>query len=223
MSILFVLLMFLVIITISYFRSPELYQVAGTRPQPRLSPIATPKMERSAGLAIPQGYWFHPGHTWSVKEGPDDARIGIDSFAANLIGQIDKVDVIGENRWVRQGQKVMTIHCGKTAIDMVSPIEGVITSINREALEDPKTIVRDPYEKGWIAMVKSPDLPVNQKNLVQGSMVAPWMQNCLTRMTSMVPQMSPAMAADGGLPEAGLLMRVEPAVRASLLKEFFLA
>ena len=222
MSILFVLLMFLVIITISYFRSPEVYELAA-RAQPALGTVATPKMERSSGLAIPQGYWFHPGHTWSLKEGTDDARIGIDSFAANLMGQIDSVDVIGENRWVRQGQKVMTIHCGKTAIDLVSPVEGVITAINRDAIEDPKTIVRDPYEKGWIAMVKSPDLPVNQKNLVQGPMVPVWMQNCLTRMTLMVPEMANAMTADGGLPEAGLLRRVAPDVRENLLREFFLA
>jgi len=222
MSILFVLLMFLVIITISYFRSPEAFELAA-RPQPALAPVATPKMERSFGLAIPQGYTFHPGHTWALKEGADDARIGLDGFAANLIGQIDKIDVVGENRWVRQGQKVMTIYSGKTAIDLVSPIEGVVTAINRDAIEDPKTIVHDPYEKGWIALVKSPDLPVNQKNLVQGSMVAPWLQNCLTRLTTMVPQMAPAMAADGGLPESGMLGRVTPEIRQSLLKEFFLA
>jgi hypothetical protein len=64
---------------------------------------------------------------------------------------------------------------------------------------------------------------VNQKNLVQGPMVAPWMQNCLTRLTNMVPEMAQAMAADGGLPESGLLARVAPDTRESLLKEFFLA
>ncbi len=222
MSILFVLLMFLVIITISYFRSPEVYELAA-RPQPALKPVLAPKMERSGGLAIPQGYWFHPGHTWGLRVSPNDARIGIDSFAANLLGQIDRIEVIGENRWVRQGQKIMTIHCGKTAIDMVSPVEGVIMAINRDAIEDPKTVVHDPYEKGWIAVLKSPDLPVNQKNLVQGPMVAPWIQNSLTRLTSMVPEMSQAMAADGGLPESGLLNRVAPETRDSLLREFFLA
>ncbi|MFZ3263249.1 MAG: glycine cleavage system protein H [Terriglobales bacterium] len=222
MSILFVLLMFLVIITISYFRSPEIYELAA-RPQPGLGPIATPRMQQTAGLAIPQGYWFHPGHTWGLREGPNDARIGIDSFAANLIGKIDKIDVIGENRWVRQGQKIMTIHCGQTAIDLVSPVEGVIMAINHDAIEDPKTIVHDPYEKGWIALLKSPDLAVNQKNLVQGPMVAPWLQNSLTRLTAMVPEMSQALAADGGLPESGLLARVAPDIRQNLLREFFLA
>ena len=221
MSILFVLLMFLLIITISYFRSPAHEMTA--RPQPSVGPFVAPKMERSMGVSIPQGYCFHPGHTWAMKEGLDNARIGLDSFAANLIGQIDRIDVVGENRWVRQGQKVMAIHCGETTIDLVSPIEGVITAINHDAIADPKTIVRDPYEKGWIAMVKSPDLPLNQKNLVQGTMVAPWLQNSVTRLTAMVPQMAGAMAADGGLPVAGLLLRVEPDVRKKMLQEFFLA
>lgn len=221
MSILFVLLMFLVIITISYLRNPEGYELAA-RPRPALAPLVTPKMERSGGLAIPQGYLFHPGHTWTLKVGLNDARIGIDSFAANLLGHIDHIDVIGENRWVRQGQKVMTIHSGKTAIDLVSPIEGVITAINRDAIEDPKTVVHDPYAKGWIAILKSPDLPVNQKNLIQAQMVAPWMQNSVTRLASMVPELAPTMAADGGLPESGLLTRVTPEVRQNLVREFFL-
>ena len=221
MSILFVLLMFLLILTISYFRStgPEVV----VRAQPSLGPMASPKMERAFGMSIPEGYSFHPGHTWMVREGPDNARIGLDSFAVNVMGRIDRVDVIGENRWVRQGQKVMTIHCGDTAIDLVSPIEGVITHINRDAVADPKMILRDPYEKGWVATVKSPDLSVNQKNLVQGSMVAPWLQNSLTRLNGMVPQMAPAMAADGGLPVAGLLGQMEPDVRKMVLQEFFLA
>jgi glycine cleavage system H lipoate-binding protein len=221
MSILFVLLMFLLILTISYFRStgPEVV----VRAQPLLGPMASPKMERAFGMSIPEGYSFHPGHTWMVREGPDNARIGLDSFAVNLMGRIDRVEVIGENRWVRQGQKVMTIHCGDTAIDLVSPIEGVITNINRDAVADPKMILRDPYEKGWVATVKSPDLSVNQKNLVQGSMVAPWLQNSLTRLNGMVPQMAAAMAADGGLPVAGLLGQMEPDVRKMVLQEFFLA
>jgi len=220
MSILFVLLMFLLIITISYFRSPAHAVVA--RPQPG-APMPSPRMDRSLGMAIPEGYCFHPGHTWMMKEGLDNARIGMDSFTTNLVGQIDRIEVIGENRWVRQGQKIMTIHAGETAIELVSPVEGVITAVNHDIFADPKIVLHDPYEKGWVATIKSPDLAVNQKNLMQGSMVAPWLQNSFSRLTSIVPEMAPAMAADGGLPVAGLLTRVEPDVRKNILKEFFLA
>jgi hypothetical protein len=71
--------------------------------------------------------------------------------------------------------------------------------------------------------VKSPDLIVNKKNLVQGSMVAPWLQNSVTRLNGMVAQLAaPTMAADGGLPLAGLLTRVAPELREKLAKKFFL-
>ena len=221
MSILFVLLMFLLILTIGYFRTSG--HEAVVRTQPALAPMPSPKMERTLGVSIPQGYCFHPGHTWMLREGADMARIGLDGFAANLIGQIDRIEVVGENRWVRQGQKIVTLHSGDTSIDLVSPVEGVIMSINHDAIGDPKVIVRDPYEKGWVFTIKSPDLPVNQKNLVQGGMVAPWLQNSVTRLNSMVAELAPAMAADGGVPVAGLITRVAPEIRQKLLKEFFLA
>ena len=54
-------------------------------------------------------------------------------------------------------------------------------------------------------------------------MVAPWLQNSVTRLNSMVTQLAPTMAADGGLPVAGLLTRVPAELRETLAKEFFLA
>jgi glycine cleavage system H lipoate-binding protein len=219
MSILFVLLMFLLIISFSYFRTRNEVTV---RPQPATGPQA-PRMEREYGFQIPQGYCFHPGHTWTHREGSDNARVGIDSFATNLIGKIDRIDIIGENRWVRQGQKLITIHAGGETFDLVAPIEGVVTSTNRDLVEEPTLATRDPYQKGWVATVKSPDLAINQKNLMQGGMVAPWLQNNVTRLNGMVAQLAPSMAADGGLPTPGLLVRVTPELRQKLLKEFFLA
>jgi glycine cleavage system H protein len=221
MSILFVLLMFLLILTISYFRTSGAEMVA--RLQPAAGPLASPKMERSLGMSTPQGYSFHPGHTWVLREGLDNARVGIDSFAANLIGTIDRIAVIGENRWIRQGQKIATVYRGDVAIDLVSPVEGVIMAVNRDVVEEPAIIGRDPYEKGWIATVKSPDLAINQKNLVQGEMVAPWLQNSVTRVNGIVAELAPTMAADGGVPVAGLIARVGPEIRKKLLAEFFLA
>jgi glycine cleavage system H lipoate-binding protein len=217
MSILFVLLMFLLILSISYFTREK----QPLRTQPVAGP-RVPRFEREYGFEIPQNYAFHPGHTWVVKEGPDSARIGLDSFAANLIGKIDHIDVIGQNRWVRQGQKIMTLKSGSTTIDLMSPVEGVITAVNPEALEDPSLVTRDPYKNGWIAMIKSPELDINQKNLVQGVMVAPWMQNNVTRLNAMLGQLSPALAQDGGLPLSGLLARVAPELRKKLVQEFFL-
>ena len=219
MSILFVLLMFLLVMSISYLRTRNEVTV---RPEVWAGPQA-PRMQREYGFSIPQGFSFHPGHTWLHKEGGESARVGIDSFAANLLGPIDHVEVAGINRWVRQGQKLVTVASGGQRFELVSPVEGVITAVNQDVVEDPKVIGRDPYQAGWIAIVKSPELALNRKNLVQDGMVAPWLQNSVTRLNSMVAQLAPTMAADGGLPTTGLLTRVTPEVREKLAKEFFLA
>jgi glycine cleavage system H protein len=214
MSILFVLLMFLLAMSISYFRTRQ-EVIAEVRPGPQ-----APRMQREYGFSIPDGYCFHPGHTWVMREGSENAREGVDSFAANLLGKIDHVEVAGVNRWVRQGQKLVTLKSGGAAYDLVSPVEGVVTSVNEDAIDDPSVIARDPYQNGWLAVVKSPDLAMNQKNLVQGGMVAPWLQNSVTRLNGMVSQLAPTMAADGGSPMAGLLTPVEPELREKLAKEF---
>jgi glycine cleavage system H lipoate-binding protein len=221
MSILFVLLMFLLVMSISYFvtrnQQPEVRaEASASAPRPV-------RMERQYGFQVPQDYCFHPGHTWVRKEGGETARVGVDAFAVNLLGKIDRVAAVGENRWVRQGQKIASVSSGGTTVDLLSPVEGVITALNTEAIQDPGMIARDPYDHGWLAIVKSPDLEINQRNLVQGPMVAPWMQNNVTRLNALVGQLSPTMAADGGVPLAGLLSRVDPELRDKITREFFLS
>ena len=219
MSILFVLLMFLLIISVRYFIEPRVQPVVEpqivAKPQP-------PLVKREYGFEIPQGYCFHLGHMWATKTGTEDARVGVDKFVTNLMGKIDHIDVRGADHWVRQGQKLITLHSGDTSLDLLSPVEGVVMAINNDALRDPSLVTNDPYENGWIAIVKCPDLKVNQRNLIQGSMVAPWMQNNVTRLNAMLSP-TPALAQDGGGPISGLLPQLTSELRQNVVKEFFLS
>jgi glycine cleavage system H lipoate-binding protein len=219
MSILFVLLMFLLIISVTYFvkRPGEAVQPAMVAAVPPL-----PEIEHEVGFDVPKGYCFHPGHTWVLDEGRQNARIGLDAFAANLLGKIARIEVSGINRWVRQGQKLVTVTHGGITADLVSPVEGIVMSVNPQILNNPDLLVNDPYQEGWICIVKSPDLGTNVRNLVQGTMVAPWMQHTLGRLTNLTSQYVTATAADGGLPVRGLLAQVEPGLQRRLISEFFL-
>jgi glycine cleavage system H lipoate-binding protein len=218
MSILFVLLMFLLILAAGYLRSRSDIAV---QPQPSPGP-PTPRIGREYGFPVPEGYSFHPGHTWVASEVGENTRVGLDSFAANVLGDIERVDIVSPNRWIRQGQRLMTLKGDGGSIDLLSPVEGVITEINHDLINDPTLANRSPYKDGWVAVIKSPDFAINQKNLIQGAMVPPWMQNNVTRLNSMVGQLSPALAQDGGLPVNGVLARVTPEVRQQIVKEFFL-
>ena len=180
MSILFVLLTFLLILTVMYFRRPEessdALQVVPSKT------LAAPIMLQTAGLEVPQGYCFHPGHTWIRDEGHQDARVGIDAFAGNLFGKIDAIEMATLNRWVRQGQKLCTVKREGQSADLLSPVEGVLVSVNHEVLKNPNLIVEDPYKDGWLCVIKAPELAINAKNLLQGTIVAAWMQNSITRL-----------------------------------------
>ncbi len=219
MSILFVLLTFLLIITVTYFRRPtEEMQLQPEVPRPRTAPV----MAKLAGFEIPTGYSFHPGHTWVSDEGHQNARVGMDSFAAQLFGKIDRIETVELNRWVRQGQKLWTVTHNGTAVDMLSPIEGVVVSLNHQVIKNPSSVGNDPYKDGWVCVVKSPDMHTNMKNLIQGPLVAPWMQNTLNRLSALASQYSPALAQDGGLPVSGLLSQMDPATQERIVREFFL-
>jgi glycine cleavage system H lipoate-binding protein len=177
---------------------------------------------KQGGFEIPQGYCFHPGHTGVVDEGRQNARVGIDAFAGNLFGKIDSIEVADLNRWVRQGQPLCTVTREGRSIQMLSPVEGVLVSVNHEVLKNPNLIVDDPYKNGWLCVVKAPEMATNVKNLLQGTIVLPWLQNSLARIGAMVQQLSPALAQDGGLPVKGLLFQIDDATQHELVCEFFL-
>ncbi len=220
MSILFVLLTFLLILTVMYFRRPE--AAANTLQTAPVKKLAAPLMVKVAGFEVPEEYCFHPGHTWVVDEGRQNARVGIDAFAGNLIGSIDSIEVADLNRWVRQGQPLCTITRDGRSVEMLCPVEGVLVSVNHEVLKNPNLIVDDPYRNGWLCQIKAPEMSTNVKNLLRGAIVPAWMQNSLARVGAMVQQMNPALAQDGGLPVKGLLFQVDANAQQQLAKEFFL-
>jgi glycine cleavage system H lipoate-binding protein len=220
MSILFVLLTFLLILSIMYFRRPEV-PVAAVQVAP-FQKVGVPKMIKTAGLEVPENYCFHPGHTWVHDEGRQNARVGIDAFAGNLFGHIDAIELADLNRWVRQGQKLCRVKQGEKSLDLLSPVEGVLVSVNHEVLKNPNLITEDPYRDGWLCVVKAPELATNTKNLLRGPIVPAWMQNSIARLGGMMQQLSPALAQDGGLPIKGLLFQVDASVQQKLVKEFFL-
>jgi glycine cleavage system H lipoate-binding protein len=220
MSILFVLLTFIVVMTVNYL----FFHV------PLQAPVETkitvrpkiPVMAKEAGFSIPRGYSFHPGHTWVVREAGVNARVGIDKFAAELAGAIDRIEVVNRDRWIRQGQRLLTIHSGRESFDLLSPIEGVVMAVNEDVVKNPALAAQDPYKDGWIAILQSPDLGTNQKNLLQGPMVAPWMHYNVSQLNAALAQMNPALAQDGGMPLNQVLQKLEPETRQKLIKDFFL-
>ena len=117
----------------------------------------------------------------------------------------------------------MTIESGGQNFDLVSPVEGVVTVGNKDAVAGSGLIARDPYQDGWIAMVKSPDLAHQQEEPGagrHGRALAAEQRDAAERHGRA------AGADDGGrwrLADAGIADAGAPELREKLVKEFFLA
>lgn len=222
MSILFALVTFLLFVLVSYLRSTK-QQPAMVAESPQGAKAPKVQLISLGGLEIPKDYSFHPGHTWAAIENAQHARVGLDSFAANLVGPIESVDLPGLNRWVRQGQPVCKLSAGDTTLELVAPVEGIITAVNPKLREEPSLATREPYGEGWLFKVQSPDLVINLKNLLKGGLVKAWFRDSIERVNAMAAGFAPALAQDGGLPVNGLLTRVDEKLRRQMIHEFFLS
>ncbi len=87
MSILFVLLTFLVIISISYFMRHGQVPLEDAERVQAAVPAQKPMMVRESGFEVPKGFCFHPGHTWVSRRRPPKCAHGNRQFRRKRVRQ----------------------------------------------------------------------------------------------------------------------------------------
>ena len=223
MTVLLVLLTFVTFLLIDHFHSrkqvvvqPAL-QAAKHRAPPRLTPSLV------GGFQVPEKLRFHPGHTWALSESPSLVRIGMDEFASKLTGKLDRIALPQRGQWIRQGQKVWTLHRDGASVDMLSPIEGSVADINEAVIQNPELARKDPYGEGWLVTVQSPDAKTNFRNLLGGALARWWTEESAGRLQRRMPMALGALAQDGGAAIDNLAAQIPDKDWASLAREFFLS
>jgi glycine cleavage system H lipoate-binding protein len=224
MTVILVLATFVAFLLIDHFFS--------RRPAVQLAvPAAAPAREAAArlqpslvgGFQVPENLRYHPGHTWALSESPSLVRVGLDDFASKLVGKIDHVSLPQRGQWIRQGQRIWTIHRDGAKVEMVSPIEGSVADINETVLQDPELACRDPYGEGWLVTVQSPDAKTNFRNLMGGALARWWTEEAANRLQRRVPAALGALAQDGGVAMSNLTAQMPDQNWSDLTREFFLS
>ena len=150
------------------------------------------------GFKAPAHLAYHPGHAWAMKESRQLVRVGLDDFAARVVGQIDQVDLPGRGRWLRQGERGWTLGRGSHRFEMLSPIEGEVVEVNPEVLRDPSLAHQDPYGAGWLLAINAPAAEGNMKNLLHGRLAQRWMEESVGALHTRLSPGSEARLQDGG-------------------------
>jgi glycine cleavage system H lipoate-binding protein len=175
------------------------------------------------GFKLPAALAYHPGHTWAMKETRQVVRIGLDDFAARLIGRLDEIQLPARGRWLRQGEKAWTVARGNHRFDMLSPMEGEVVDVNAEVLRDPSLAHRDPYGAGWLVAVNAPAVDANLKNLLRGRLAHRWLEESVAALHTWASPGSAAHLQDGGHAIADILSEVPEPRWENLIREAFLA
>jgi glycine cleavage system H protein len=220
MTVILVLVTFSIFITLDWVVNRRKAPLAATVPA-RTAPRF---LDQSyvEGFLVPEQLSYHPGHSWAMQERRNLVRIGIDDFAAALAGHVERVELPKPGQWLRQGQKAWSLFRDGEKTEMVSPTEGEVVEINPEVAANPELLRKDPYGKGWLALIHVPDEESTTRNLVPKGLVRSWMREAVGRLYSLQPQLAGAVAADGGLPTEDLLASLPDANWRHVTGEFFL-
>ena len=218
MTVLLVLATFLAFIVLDYVMNRQkavaTVVASGSR--------ATAAGEYVGGYLVPQNRSYHPGHCWLMRERKNVVRVGVDEFAAALIGKVEKLSLPGPGQWLRQGQSALGFYREGEEAQMISPTEGEVLEVNAEVMHNPALLREDPYGQGWLLTLNVPDEVSTSRNLLPKGLIAEWMRDAVERLYARQPGLAGAVAADGGRPVEDMAARLSGVSWKELTGEFFL-
>ena len=111
-------------------------------------------------------------HTW-YREMPDgNVRIGMTTVATAMAGQLVAFTPKKVGRDVQAGKSCATVESGKWVGPAKSAAGGEIVAVNEDLMAKPSLANDDPYNAGWLVVVRPTDWASAKATLVPGSQVA---------------------------------------------------
>ena len=135
--------------------------------RPQLPP--EPAVQSPFGFAMPLDRLYHRGHTWAKPEDDGTYLIGLDDFAARVIGSPDEVQLpeIGER--VEANGTAWHINKRGARLRILSPLDGTV-------------VERGRLDTGWVLKVKADGSEANTRHLLRGAEIRPWIMRELERL-----------------------------------------
>ena len=106
--------------------------------------------------SIPDDLLYSREHVWVRVDG-DLATIGITDHAQEKLGEILSLDLPEADSYVDRDEPFGAIESAKAAIELISPISGVVISVNEDITDEIGVINSDPNETGWMISVDLED------------------------------------------------------------------
>ncbi len=172
-------------------------------------------------FSIPADVWLHPGHTWARASADGTVAVGLDDFAAKLVGPVERIALPKPGAPVGQGIPAVALGASGKSVPMLSPVDGVVSEVNEELLNDP-ALLANPYVQGWLFKVRPARLAANERQLLGGERARAFLDAAATALAAKVSPDLGHVLQDGGTPVTGIAQELEPERWDELARNFFL-
>ena len=151
-----------------------------------------------SGFNVPQGYYFHRGHTWVKMEEDSSVRVGVDDFALRLMGPLDNIEAPLMGKKVTRNEASIFVKRGGHSASILSPVSGVVMAVNPELRENGSLANSSPYSDGWVMKVQPDNLRTDLKELMINRETDKFISGQADMLYNLVEEVSGPLAADGG-------------------------
>ncbi len=112
-------------------------------------------------------------HIWFRETGDGNVKLGMTTIATAMAGELVAFTPKKVGRSVKQGRSCATVESGKWVGPAKSAASGEVIEINEELVATPSIANEDPYDRGWMVILKPDDWDSVKPALVVGTDVTP--------------------------------------------------
>ncbi|MFD0165537.1 glycine cleavage system protein GcvH [Streptomyces decoyicus] len=105
-------------------------------------------------MSNPQQLRYSKEHEWLSGAEEGVSTVGITEHAANALGDVVYVQLPEVGATVAAGETCGELESTKSVSDLYSPVDGEITEINEDVVNDPSLVNSAPFEGGWLFKVR---------------------------------------------------------------------
>ena len=179
---------------------------------------------RTGEFSIPGGVFISQGHCWAGLAQDGMVKVGMDDFAAKLIGPVTNIEFPNVGMTVKAGQPLFNIRQKHRSAQFLSPVSGKVVRVNQALGEDCEALALTPYHGNWVCVIESDNLDAEVAALKIGKSAVALFQEDLERFRAAMMRLAGSGAlkarADGAV-YAGELQQLDDANWDSLVRDFF--
>jgi glycine cleavage system H protein len=133
-------------------------------------------MVKVDGYEVPEGLYYSKEFSWIKIEG-EKVRMGVTDYAQKQLREIVYAELPEAGTEVKQNEPYGTVESVKAVSDLVAAVSGTVEEVNSEVQSRPELLNEDPFDRGWLVIVKPSNLQAELPNLMDFNQAVEWHKN----------------------------------------------